>query len=403
MSDQQLGEFLLLLAVLFSLTYLFAGLLERLRIPGIIAALLVGIGMHYTPVAPLLGHAPFDAVFSALANLGVLFLLFFIGLQIDTNAMGKQGRDITLATVLNTLVPFAAGMGVMRFLEYDWMTAFVIGLACMPTAEAVIVPVLDEFNLIRTKVGTYIVGAGVLDDVIEVFLVALVSVWIGAQSGALISEGSGIVRIFANAVLFIAAAWVVHRIILTPLSHWLKTKVSNLIMLMIIVLFVFGGFAQYTELGLVVGAIVAGILMRPVFSASNKAGERAEKAVRAVSYGFFGIIFFLWIGLSVDLEGMFKAPELALLIFMAAFAGKLTGILLMVPMKKLNIKEAWTIGIGLNARLTTEIIVAKLLLDAELIDTQLFTALVAVSSLSTLIVPLAFSLLVLRWSSVLRR
>lgn len=403
MTDQQLGEFLLLLALLFSIAYLLAGVLERLRIPGIIAALLVGIGMHYTPVAPLLGHAPFDAVFSALANLGVLFLLFFIGLQIDTNAMGKQGRDITLATVLNTLVPFAAGMGVMRFLEYDWMTAFVIGLACMPTAEAVIVPVLDEFNLIRTKVGTYIVGAGVLDDVIEVFLVALVSVWIGAQSGALISEGSGIVRIFANAVLFIAAAWVVHRIILTPLSHWLKTKVSNLIMLMIIVLFVFGGFAQYTELGLVVGAIVAGILMRPVFSASNKAGERAEKAVRAVSYGFFGIIFFLWIGLSVDLEGMFKAPELALLIFMAAFAGKLTGILLMVPMKKLNIKEAWTIGIGLNARLTTEIIVAKLLLDAELIDTQLFTALVAVSSLSTLIVPLAFSLLVLRWSVVLRR
>ncbi len=403
MTDQQLGEFLLLLALLFSIAYLLAGVLERLRIPGIIAALLVGIGMHYTPVAPLLGHAPFDAVFSALANLGVLFLLFFIGLQIDTNAMGKQGRDITLATVLNTLVPFAAGMGVMRFLEYDWMTAFVIGLACMPTAEAVIVPVLDEFNLIRTKVGTYIVGAGVLDDVIEVFLVALVSVWIGAQSGAVISEGSGIVRIFANAVLFIAAAWVVHRIILTPLSHWLKTKVSNLIMLMIIVLFVFGGFAQYTELGLVVGAIVAGILMRPVFSASNKAGERAEKAVRAVSYGFFGIIFFLWIGLSVDLEGMFKAPELALLIFMAAFAGKLTGILLMVPMKKLNIKEAWTIGIGLNARLTTEIIVAKLLLDAELIDTQLFTALVAVSSLSTLIVPLAFSLLVLRWSSVLRR
>jgi Ca2+-transporting ATPase len=290
----------------------------------------------------------------------------------------------------------------MRFLGYDWMTAFVIGLACMPTAEAVIVPVLDEFNLIRTKVGTYIVGAGVLDDVIEVFLVALVSVWIGAHNEAVISEGSEIVRIFANAVLFITAAWIVHRIILAPLSRWLKTKVSNLIILMIIVLFVFGGFAQYTELGLVVGAIVAGILMRPVFSASNEAGEHAIKAVRAVSYGFFGIIFFLWIGLSVDLEGMLRAPELALLIFAAAFAGKLSGILLMVPIKKLNAKEAWTIGIGLNARLTTEIIVAKLLLDAELIDTQLFTALVAVSSISTLIVPLAFSVLAVRWSGELR-
>lgn len=403
MTDQQLGEFLLLLALLFGLTYLFAGLFERLRIPGILASLIVGIGMHYTPVAMLLDHAPFDAVFSALANLGVLFLLFFIGLQIDMATMGKQGGDITLATVLNTIVPFAAGLGVMRYLEYDWMTAFVIGLACMPTAEAVIVPILDEFKLIRTKVGSYIVGAGVLDDVIEVFLVALVSVWVGAQSGAVTSGSGEIAQILANAALFIAAAWIVHRIVLTPLSHWLKTRVSNLIMLMIIVLFIFGGFAQYTELGLVVGAIMAGMLMRPVFSASNEAGERAEKAVRAVSYGFFGIIFFLWIGLSVDLEGMVNSPELALLIFTAAFVGKLTGILLMVPMKKLNAKEAWTIGIGLNARLTTEIIVAKLLLDAGLIDTQLFTALVAVSSISTLIVPLAFSILAVRWSGELRR
>ena len=401
MTDQELGAFLLLLALLFALTYFLAGLFERLKIPGILAALFVAMGAHYTPIGTLLSEGINGKVFTVLADLGVLFLLLFIGLQIDMGAMRRQGRDITLATVLNTVIPFVFGVAVMRFLDFGWVTAFVIGLTAMPTAEAVIVPVLDEFRLIRTKIGNYIVGAGVMDDVIEVFLVATVSVWIttaGSPSGLDVTE---ITEIATNTAIFIAVAWGARSLILVPLSGWLPVRVPNLILLMIIVLFIFGGFAEYVGLGLVVGAIVAGIMMRPVFDAARETGEQATKAVRAVSYGFFGIIFFLWIGMSVDLGGLTEAPELAILLFLAAFTGKLTGIFLMVPMKKLTVKEAWAVGIGLNARLTTEIIVAKLLLDAKLIGTELFTALVASSSLSTIIVPLAFSAIASRWGSVL--
>ncbi|WP_201333194.1 cation:proton antiporter [Nitratiruptor sp. YY09-18] len=102
--------------------------------------------------------------------------------------MKSQSSDIVLATVLNTLFPFLLGVAVMLYLRYGWLIAFVIGLTHMPTAEAVIVPILDEFNIIRTKVGNYIVGAGVLDDVIEVFLVAFVSVWIGMKTGIATNE-----------------------------------------------------------------------------------------------------------------------------------------------------------------------------------------------------------------------
>lgn len=141
--------------------------------------------------------------------------------------------------------------------------------------------------------------------------------------------------------------------------------------------------------------------MRPIFDEAKLIGEQTTRSIRAISYGFFGIIFFLWVGMSVDLGGMVKAPELAVILFTAAFTGKLVSIFLMVPMKKINIKEAWTIGIGLNARLTTEIIVAKLLLDAHIINVKLFTALVAASSLSTIIVPLTFSVLVANWKDML--
>jgi Ca2+-transporting ATPase len=401
MDNQMLGEFLLLLALLFGMTYILAGFLERLKIPGILAALFVAMGAHYTPIGEMLAKGVFNELFTALAELGVLFLLFFIGLQIDMKQMRSQSGNIILATILNTLVPFTLGVGVMRYLGYDWMISFVVGLTRMPTAEAVIVPILDEFGLVKTKIGNYIVGAGVLDDVIEVFLIAFISLWIGDQSGLLGSNSEALTSLFLNVVLFVAAAWIVRKWILLPFSRWLKIRVSNLILLTIIVLFVFGGFAEHSNLGLIVGAIVAGILMNPVFEAAKEAGIEATKAVRAVSYGFFGIIFFLWIGMSVDLGNMFKNPELAILLFLAAFAGKIIGIFLMVPLGKLNSKEAWTISIGLNARLTTEIIVAKLLLDAHLIDIDLFTALVAASSVSTVVVPLLFSLMISFWKASL--
>jgi Kef-type K+ transport systems, membrane components len=397
MTESQTGELLLLLAVLFGLTFVLGGLLEKWRIPGILAALFVAMVAHYTPLGSELGQAPLREAFSFLAELGVLFLLFFIGLQIDLAEMRALSRDIVRATVFNTALPFLLGMGVMLLLGYGWLVAFVIGLTRMPTAEAVIVPILDEFRMVRTRVGEFIIGVGVLDDVIEVFLVAVVSVWIGERTLGAAGAERELLDILLGLALFGLAAWSAYRWLLPRVAGWLPRRPRNLILLAMLVMFGFGGFAEYNHLGMVVGAIVSGMLLRPVFNRAGVAGEQAVSAVRAVSYGLFGVVFFFWVGLSVDLGGLMEQPGLALLLFLAAFLGKLAGIFLLVPMHRLTAREAWLIGVGLNARLTTEIIVAKLLLDARLIDVHLFTALVAASSLSTIVVPLAFTFMVNRW------
>ncbi len=319
--------------------------------------------------------------------------------------MGQQSRDIIWCTVLNTAVPFLFGMAVMLALGYGWLMAFVIGLTRMPTAEAVIVPILDEFQLIRTRVGVFIVGTGTLDDVIEVLLVAIVSVWIGGKAAASAPvpalEGE-VLGILISVIVFVLLAWTGYRWLIPWLGRWLPRRPRNLLMLAVLVLFALGGMSEYGGLGMVVGAITAGVLMRPVFNSMGLVGEQTTQAVQNISYGFFGLIFFFWVGLSVDLGGMVHAPALAILLFLAAFLGKLMGVFLMVPMGKVSVREAWLIGIGINARLTTEIIVAQLLLGAELIDIHLFTALVAASSLSTMAVPLLFTILVGRWGEQMR-
>ena len=393
MTELQVGELLLDLALLFALTYLLAGLLERARIPGILAALFIAMAVHYTPLGGRLLSTEFNVPLSFLADLGVLFLLFFIGLQIDLKEMRDQSGDIIWLTVLNTTVPFLMGMGVMLALGYGWLMAFVIGLTRMPTAEAVIVPILDEFKLIRTRVGELIIGAGVLDDVIEVFLVALVSVWIGEKAG---DVGGGITGLIMGVLAFIFLAWLCYRWVIPFLGRWLPRRPRNLMLLLMVILFGFGGLSEYTSLGMVVGAITAGVLMRPAFDRMGVVGEQVTRTIQAVSYGFLGLLFFFWVGLNADLEGLFREPTLAILLYLAGTVGKLVGVFLMVPMKKISVREAWTIGIGLDARLTTEIIVAQLLFDAKLIDGHLFTALVSAASFTAVTVPLLFARLALR-------
>ena len=395
-----LGELLLDIALLFASTYLLAGLLTRIRIPGILAALIIAMAVHYTPFGDRLLSPEFKIPLSFLAQLGVLFLLFFIGLQIDPDEMRKSSGDIVRLTILNTIMPFLFGVAVMLVMGYGWLLAFVIGMTRMPTAEAVIVPILDEFQLIRTRVGTFIIGAGVLDDVIEVFLVAFVSVWIGEKAGG---GENDIFSILIGSTAFILLAWISYRWLIRRLTTWLPRRPRNLLLLCMVILFGFGGLSEYIKLGMVVGAITAGVLMRPAFNSMGRIGEQVTRSIQSVSYGFLGLMFFFWVGLNADLEGMFREPSLAVLLFLAAFLGKLAGVFMMVPMKKLTMHEAMVIGIGLNARLTTEIIVAQLLLTAGLIDIRLFTALVAASSVSTIVVPLLFAFMVRQWGDTLRQ
>jgi Ca2+-transporting ATPase len=137
--------------------------------------------------------------------------------------------------------------------------------------------------------------------------------------------------------------------------------------------------------------------MRPLFETEERRGELLSSTTQTLSYGFFGVLFFFWVGFNADMAGFFEEPLLAVVLYLVGTLGKLFGVLLMVPMKKLKLKEAVIIGVGLDARLTTEIIVAQLLYSAAIIDLKLFTALVAASSFTAITVPLIFSQLIRYW------
>ncbi len=401
MNEIELGELLLSFALVFALTYALGYFLSKFRIPSILAALFVGIILSYTSFPALIhSNSNFENTFSFLSNLGVLFLLFYIGLQIELGEMRKSSSDILWLTLLNTIIPFLFGVIAMLVYGYGWPISLVIGMTRMPTAEAVIVPILDEFKMLKTRIGTFIISAGVLDDIIEVVLVGIVSIWIGAKTG---ETHGGVAGLFSGIAAFIVVSWLFYKWIPKIMEKWEPKNLSALMIFSLIILFGFGGFGEYVELGMVVGAITAGVIMRPLFEREEQKGELLSKTTQTLSYGFFGVIFFFWVGFNADMEGFLQEPLLAIILYLAGTLGKLFGVLLMVPMKKMHFKEALIVGVGLDARLTTEIIVAQLLFSAAIIDLELFTALVAASSFTAITVPLIFSLLIRFWGEEVYR
>lgn len=140
-----LSQFLLALATLLSV------LLARLRIPSMIGALFVGALAARTSLVSVLHGRESVELLEVLSQLGIEFLLFFVGLQIDLEEVAARAREVLLLSFATTLAPFVIGTGAMLALGYDGLRACVVAMTLVPTAEVVVVPILDEFGLLRAS------------------------------------------------------------------------------------------------------------------------------------------------------------------------------------------------------------------------------------------------------------
>jgi P-type Ca2+ transporter type 2C len=382
------------LGILFAISYLSAVALSRFRIPGIMGALIAGVVAPFLPFGHSLLNDAFLRPLGYLADIGVLFLLFFVGLQINFKEILALGGEIVALTALKFCFTLTGVMLCLLMLGYPWPLSIVVALICMPTAEAVIIPILDNFRLLRTRLGELIIGTSVMDDIVEVILVAGVSYWI---SGVAVDRHSvAMAATLLPVLLYLLFIWVSYRWLVLWFCRWIPRKPSKVILFAMVILLGFAGFSELAGLGLSLGALSAGIVARPAFDRLGALGEAVMQAIQAISHGFFAQLFLFWVGLHVDVEGVIHAPLLTAALLIASSGSKLLSVFALVPMRRLSLREAWAVGISVNAGLTTELIVAQLLLNAGLIDRPLFTALVAASSIATFAVPLLLPLVLPR-------
>ncbi|MBK8619848.1 MAG: cation:proton antiporter [Anaerolineales bacterium] len=376
------------LAFLLSIILLsakMAGYLSiRLGQPSVLGELLVGIILGPSVInilnLPFIEHELTETV-AKLGELGVLLLMFLAGLELHLGEMRKNLRVAAFAGLMGVIWPVLLGWGAGLLFGLDQSASIFLGLTLGATSVSISAQTLIELKALRSRVGLSLLGAAVFDDIL---IILLLSVFLALQGGG--GSTYDVLIIVVRMVLFLALSvmfglwalpWAIRRFSKLPISQGLLT-ISLVIMLAYgIAAEYFGGMAAIT------GAFLAGLML-----ARTHEKERIETGMHALAYGLFVPIFFVNIGLSIDLrEFQLQALLFTIVIIVVAIAGKWIGSGWGARLGGLSRHESIQLGAGMISRGEVGLIVASVGMKDGLVNDEEFSAIVVMVLITTLVTP----------------
>jgi len=380
----------LLLSLVFFLTFVFGKVIEKIRIPWVFAALFIGILMS--------SSNPFSSItssesFKFLSELGMYFLLFIIGIELKISEVLKQGKFISGLTFALVLTETFFGSLIVHYVfKTSWGISLLVASSFATVGEAVLIPILDEFKITKTKFGQTLLGIATLDDIIEVITVMAASAVLGYSVGY---SGSS----FVNNLALLAILFFIPFLLLLfrkELNHFKFKGIPVLFLFSLFMLFLLVGIGKEVESG-ALGALIAGISLREILNEKHIA--EIESAIKIIAYGFFVPIFFVDVGLETNMGFIMSAPLLVLLILIMTGATKIITSYL-IARKKLGSRRSILLGIGLSAKFSTSIVILTMLIENNIISSELYSVLVGAMILSKFIIPVMFATLIQKWKPV---
>ncbi len=377
---------LLFISISFFITLGLGLLLEKMRIPWIFGALILGMFLAW--------NNPFASVTSSqtfqwLGRVGMYFLLFIIGFEINVKEWLKQGKLITELTFI--IIPFTALFGAIFFkfiFNIGWVVASIAALSFATVGEAILVPILDEFKLINKKIGQIIIGAGTLDDVFEVTTLILVSL---LYVGKTVSIWNSIYGLISIGILFMVAVLFTK---INKKNHKFKVpEIGTIFIFIISIMFLFCGAGSIGD-SAALGALFAGIAVKNFIPKQRL--KFVEKEIKSVSYGLFSPLFFLWVGISTDVSYLLVNIPLLILAVIISILPKIIGTLL-VAYKNIGIKASIFSGTALSVRFSTSIVLIKIMLDYNIIPLTMYSIIIATTVVLQFIIPGILAYLITRW------
>jgi Kef-type K+ transport system membrane component KefB len=376
------------LAFLLSIILLSAKMVGYLSIrlgqPSVLGELLVGIILGPSVInilnLPFIEHELTETV-AKLGELGVLLLMFLAGLELHLGEMRKNLRVAAFAGLMGVVWPVLLGWGAGLLFGLDQPASIFLGLTLGATSVSISAQTLIELKALRSRVGLSLLGAAVFDDIL---IILLLSVFLALQGGG--GSTYDVLIIVVRMVLFLALSvmfglwalpWAIRRFSKLPISQGLLT-ISLVIMLAYgIAAEYFGGMAAIT------GAFLAGLML-----ARTHEKERIETGMHALAYGLFVPIFFVNIGLSIDLhEFQVQALFFTVVIILVAIAGKWIGSGWGARLGGLSRHESIQLGAGMISRGEVGLIVASVGMKDGLVNDEEFSAIVVMVLITTLVTP----------------
>ena len=371
----------------------------RLRQPAVLGELVVGVVLGSLTLIGLDWFEPIkhNPTIEILAELGVIVLLFEVGLESDLSGMMKVGLSSLLVAFLGVVAPFFLGWGVGAWFYPEasvYMHIF-LGATLTATSVGITARVLKDINRLNTNEARIILGAAVIDDVVGLIILAIVAGIIKAADTGQTMSSLAILWLIAKALLFLVGAIVVSRLMYPFLFRAVNyLRVHGLLLITALVsCFTFAVLAAQVGLAPIVGAFAAGLALDSVYyrELPNLAKHRLEEVLEPVAT-FFVPIFFVLMGMRVDLTTFGQASVLtfALVLSVVAIISKqLSSFGVVGGSGQVN---RWIVGLGMVPRGEVGLIFAGIGLGLSfqgeaIVSPEIYSAVVIMVIITTLVTP----------------
>lgn len=363
----------------------------------LMAGLLLGPSL-FGLLLPELQHSLFPktpeqkAMIDGIAQFGILLLLLLTGMETDLKLVRQTGRASVYASLMGIVVPFICGVVLGEMLpdsmlpdpEKRLITSLFLGTALSIASVKIVAMVVREMNFMRRVVGQVILASAIIDDSVGWIIVSII--FSLALHGSI--DPWSIAQSVVGTAIFMVLSLTVGRRLVFFIIRWVNDNFVSELAVITAILVIMGTMALITHLiGVhsVLGAFVAGILIgeSPILT------RHIDDQVRGLITAFFAPVFFGIAGLSADLT-ILADPQIALLtvgLILIASIGKFGGAFVGAELGGLTRREGFALACGMNARGSTEVIIATVGLSMGALNQNLFTMIVAMAVITTMAMP----------------
>lgn len=385
MDHLNVTQFLGVLVVMLGAAKLCGGLARRIGQPAVLGELVAGV-LVGTSVLGLVN--PKIEVLHLMAELGVVILLFEIGLETDLRKLLRVGGESAVVAVVGVVLPFGLGYAACWMLGQSTMVAIVAGATLTATSVGITARVLSDLNRLQEPESQIILGAAIIDDVVGLVILAVVAELTEGQAVTALS----VAKTTGLAFGFLIVTLLVGAVIVPPIVRWLSRveMPGTPTMLALMLAFGLAWLASVSGSALIIGAFAAGLLL-----GRTPQAHEIEKGVAHLGH-FFVPLFFVAVGAAVDVRVLnpidpANRPTLLVggLLIAAAVIGKfLAGY---APFWFRGNKKV--IGVGMIPRGEVGLIFAQMGLASEVFDSKFFSAATLMVMVTTFIAPPLLKLL----------
>ncbi|MGB5164576.1 MAG: cation:proton antiporter, partial [Woeseiaceae bacterium] len=322
-------DILLIVLILLVVTRIFGELAERARLPTLVGELVAGICLGYLllrfqHLAPSIWFTANSDIFAGLADLGMFFLMLLAGIRMEPLEFARSSKSAALIAIGGMLVPvtvgYALGLAVLPESAYKTAQCLFLGVALAITAVPVAVRMFMDLGALDSRVGKAVIAAALWDDLISLFLIALLLGAIGSHATGDFSL-LNLLPIIGKVLLFFAITIPVGLFIFPWIGksfHHLSFPEVDFSMLLIGAL-AYAVLAEFFELHAIIGAFMAGMFFHPK-SVDEAIYERVEQQMSGLTRGFLAPIFFVSVGFHLDFSSVGQVPGFVVALTLLALA-----------------------------------------------------------------------------------